>query len=117
MTTHIVHQKNISYNVISIDSLIFGIQGIGWDLSMTRISYKLTKRTTKTEKFEKILEMYNIIIYKTIGYKLTASGNITNLTVNYKFMKPIRILRLPKNKKKGKNSKLKQFTREKFQRH
>ena len=64
---------------------------------MTRISYKLTKRTTKTEKFEKILKMSNIIIYETIGHKLTVSGNITHLIVNYKFLKPIRILRLPKN--------------------
>ena len=69
---------------------------------MTTVSYKLTKRTTKTEKFEKFLKMYNIIIYKTIGYKVTASGNITHLIVNYKFMRPIRILRLPKNKKNQK---------------
>ena len=45
--------------------LIFEIQGIGWDLSMTINSYKLTKRTTKTEKFEKSLKMYNIINFKT----------------------------------------------------
>ena len=33
--------------------LIFQIQGTGWDLSMMRTSYKLKKRTTKTEKIEK----------------------------------------------------------------
>ena len=42
---------------MSVDILIFGIQGIGWDLSMMRISFKLTKRTTKTERFEKSLKM------------------------------------------------------------
>ena len=51
--------------------------------------------------------MYTLIIFKTIGYKLTASGNIIHLIVNYKFMRPVRILLLPKNKT-GKNSKLKQ---------
>ena len=44
--------------------------------------------------------MYNIIIFETIVYKLTALGNITPLIVNYKFMRPIKILRLPKNKQK-----------------
>ena len=32
---------------------------IGRDLSMMKISYKLTKRTTKTEKFEKKNENVN----------------------------------------------------------
>ena len=39
--------------MISVEILIFEIQGFGWDLSMMRINYKLTKRTTKTEKFKK----------------------------------------------------------------
>ena len=81
---------------------------------MTRISYKLTKRTTKTEKFEKFLKMFNIIIYKVIGYKLTASGNITHLIVNYKFMIPIRILRLPKNKKNSKTENSKNLSEKSF---
>ena len=66
--------------------LIFELQGIVWDLSMTRISYKLTKRTTKTEKS---LKTYDIINFKTIPYKLTASGNIIHLIVSYKFMRPV----------------------------
>ena len=78
--------------------LIFEIQGIGRDLSTTRISYKLTKRT-KTEKFEKSLKMYNIITYNTIRYSLTVSGNIIHLMVNYKFTRPVSILQLPKEKK------------------
>ena len=63
---------------------------------MTRIRYKLTKRTTKTEKFEKSLIMYNIVILKSICYKLTAGGKIFLLIGNYKFKRPVTILRLPK---------------------
>ena len=48
----------------------FGIQEIGCALSLMKISYNLTKRTTKTEKLEKCLKMY-IIDFKTKGYKLT----------------------------------------------
>ena len=43
--------------------LFFEIQEIVRDLSMMKKSNKLTKRTTKTEKFEKKIEM-------------SASGNI-----------------------------------------
>ena len=114
MKTQIVHKHNIKYDIISVDMLFFEIQGIGWDHSMTRISYKLTKRT----KTEKSLNIYNIIIFQTIGYKLTVSGNKIHIIVNYNFMRPVRILRLPKNKKnKVKNSKLKKINREKGQRH
>ena len=63
-----------------------------------KISYKLTKRTTKTEKFEKKLKMY-IINFKTIRYKLSASGNIIHSVFNYKFMRPVSNLRLPKEQK------------------
>ena len=38
--------------------LIFEIQEIGRDLSMMKTSYKLTK-TAKTEKFEKIENVYH----------------------------------------------------------
>ena len=38
--------------------LFFEIQETGRDPSMMKIGYKLTKRTTKTEKFEKKLKMY-----------------------------------------------------------
>ena len=48
----------------------FGIQEIGCDLSLMKINYNLTKRTTKTEEFEKCLKIY-IIDFKTKGYKLT----------------------------------------------
>ena len=40
-----------------------------------KLSYILTKRKTKTENLEKYLKMC-IINFKTIRYKLTASGNI-----------------------------------------
>ena len=66
----------MNYDIISVNILVFKIQGIGWYLSMMRINYKLTKRT-KTEEIEKSLKMYNIIHFKTIRYKRSASG-ITN---------------------------------------
>ena len=62
-----------------------------------RISYKLTKKTTKTEKFKKSLKMYNIINFEIIRYKRTASGNINPWKLNYKFLRPVSILRLPKD--------------------
>ena len=76
--------------------LIFEIQGIGWNFSMTRMSYKFTKSTTQTEKFEKILDLYDIINLVTFRHKLTASGNIILSALNYKLMRPVIILRLHK---------------------
>ena len=67
MKTHIVHKQNISYDIISVDMLFFEIQGIGWDLSMMRISYKLT---------------ISIINFQTIGCKLTVSGDKIHIIVN-----------------------------------
>ena len=46
-------KQNINYDIISIDMLIFELERIEWDLSVMRISYKLTKRTIKTKKIEK----------------------------------------------------------------
>ena len=68
---------------------------------MTRTSYKLTKSTTKTEKFEKSLKIYIIINSKTICSKLTGSGNIIHLFGNYIFMSTVSILRLPRERKKA----------------
>ena len=51
------------------------LQEMGWDLSLMKVSYNSTKRTTKTEKFEKNFNMF-IINFQTIRYKLTDSGNI-----------------------------------------
>ena len=45
MKTHIVPEKNISY-MLSMESLLFELKGVGWDLLMMRLSYKLTKRTS-----------------------------------------------------------------------
>ena len=75
--------------------LFLEIEEIGWDLSLMKISYNLTKRTTKTEKLEKYFKMF-IINFVTIRYKLTASGNINLSTLNYKHMRPVINLRLPK---------------------
>ena len=38
--------------------LFLEIQEIGLDLSLMKILYNLTKRTTKTEKLEKYFKMY-----------------------------------------------------------
>ena len=54
--------------------IIFEIRGIRSGLSMMRISYELTKRTTKNEKIEKSLKIYKIIKFTTVGYKLTDSA-------------------------------------------
>ena len=62
--------------------------GTRWDLSMMKISYKLTKRASKTEKFEKYLKMYDIIDFQTIRYKLTAAGSVIYSILNYKLMRP-----------------------------
>ena len=45
MKTHIVPEKNISY-MLSIESLLFELKGVGWDLLMMRLVNKLTKRTS-----------------------------------------------------------------------
>ena len=58
------NKQNFNYDMISVDMLRSEIQWFGWDLSMMRISYKLTKRSTKAEKVQislKILELFNII--------------------------------------------------------
>ena len=70
-----------------------------------KMSYNLTEKTTRTEKFEKYLNMY-IINFKTNCYKLTASGNVIHSILNYKLLRPAGNLRLPKNKNRQ-NSKLK----------
>ena len=81
------------------------IQYIGRDLSMMKISYKLTKRTTKTEKFEKKMKIY-VINIKTILYKLSASGNIIHSIFNYKLTRPVSNLRLPKEQKSRKKQQI-----------
>ena len=93
--------------------LFLEIQEIGWDLSLKKISYNLTKRTTKTEKLENYFKMF-IINFKTIRYKLTASGNINHSILNYKPMRPVINLRLPKDQDQQIQENIK---REKCRRH
>ena len=83
------NKQSISDNIISEDMLLFELHEMGCDLAGMKISYKLTKTTTKTEKFGKSLQMCNIINFKTIRYKMTATGNIIHSMLNYKFMRPI----------------------------
>ena len=45
--------QNINYEIISKDTLIFELQEIGWDLSMMRISYKLTKKEQKLKNLKR----------------------------------------------------------------
>ena len=40
--------------------------------------------------------MYNIINFKTIRYKMTASGKIIQSILNYKHMRPVWATKLPK---------------------
>ena len=88
MKTHIVQQTNhqlehdINGKMVSMD--IIELQRTGWNLSMNRIYYKLTKRT-KTEKYKKSLKTntfknsYITQKLNTICYKLTALSNIYHL--------------------------------------
>ena len=48
-----------------------------------RISCKLTKKTTKTEKFKKSLKLYSIITFETLRYKKIAWGNKIPEIFNY----------------------------------
>ena len=85
-----------------------------------RLSYKLTKRTTKTEKIKKslkILEMYKIINFKTIRSKLTASSDIIHSILINKLIRPISFLLQPKEGKKQKTANSKKIEREKCHSH
>ena len=55
-----------------------------------------------------------IINFKTIHYKLTASGNIIHSILNYKTRRPVSNLRLPKEQKQQIQEKIE---REKCRRH
>ena len=56
------------------------------------------EKKNKTLKFENYLKMFSIINFKTIR-NMTTPGNIVHSTLNFMLMRPVRILRLPKNKK------------------
>ena len=47
-----------------------------------------------------------IINFKTIRYKLTASGNIIHSILNYKPIRPLRYLRLPREQKQQSQEKM-----------
>ena len=55
----------------------------------------------KNCKILKILKLYKIINFKNIRYELTALGNFIQSILNYKLMRPVIILRLPKDQKTG----------------
>ena len=62
---------------------------------MMKISYKLTKKITKTEKFKKTLKMYNIIDFETLITPLNIlvlvavkrRGILSVLRLNYSLQK------------------------------
>ena len=81
--------------------LFFEIQENGRDLSMMKINFNLSKRTTKTETFGKKMKM-NILNFKTIRYKLRALGNTFHSIFNYKLMRRVSNLQRPKELKNRK---------------
>ena len=89
--------------MISVDLLFIEIQEFGSNLSLMKISYNLTKRTTKPEKFAKRLKMY-IMNFKTLRYKLTASGKIIHSIPNYKLMRSVSNFRLLKEQNQAKTA-------------
>ena len=54
----------------------------------------------KTKQKLKKLKKNEMCIIKTIRYKLSALGNIIHSIFNYKLMRPVSNLRLPKEQKK-----------------
>ena len=103
LKTHIVQQIKHQWQIKSLDLLFIVIQEIGSDLSLMKISYILTKRTTKTEKFEKYLKMYTQN-FRTIHYKLAASVKIIHSILNCKLVRPVSNLYLPKEQKQAKTA-------------
>ena len=72
MKRHIVHKQNISYDKMSVDMFFFG-NSRNWKGPLNdKIKLQVDEKSNKTEKFEKSLNIYSIIIFKTIGYKLAA---------------------------------------------
>ena len=68
-------KQNMSYDMTSIEK-VFELPEIGWNLSMMRMNYKLTKRA-KTEKIKNLREN-NTVKFNTIHYELRALSNIIN---------------------------------------
>ena len=69
---------------------------------------ELTKRTTKTKKFEKSIKMCNIKKYKTIRFKLTATDNIIHFNPQLQSYENVSVIFGYVKNKKGKNSKFKE---------
>ena len=99
-------KQNISYDIMSLD--IFEIQGIGWHLTLMRISYKLSKRPTKTE-FEKFCNLFKIINFMTIRYKSTTSGKPFIQYSNKSLQDRSAFYVYMKNKKQAKKRKFKKI--------
>ena len=94
--THIVQQKKLQWQIITVNLLFFIYKKVD-------ATSQLTKKTTKIEKFEENLKMY-IVNSKIIRYKLTAWGKSFHFILNYKLMRPVSILRLAKEQKRESKS-------------
>ena len=56
--------------------MIFDLNGTEWDLSVMRLTYKLSKGTTKRETTEIYLKTINIKPFNTVRSKRSALRNI-----------------------------------------
>ena len=82
-----------------------------------KVSYKLVKRTTKTEKYEKSLILY-IPHSRTILYEVKGLGNIKHAVRIHRLIKSVSSLRLPKEQKKRRKQQIQEKTeREKRRSH
>ena len=74
MKSHIVQQTKHELRHDINEKILFELQEIGWNLSMMRLNYELTKRT-KSEKYKKRLRTNNIVTFNTIRQKLSTLRN------------------------------------------
>ena len=105
MKRHIIHKAKHDLRPDSKERIPFELQEIGWNLSMMRLNYKLTKRT-KTEKYKKCFRTNNTIKFNTTRKKLSELSNIIHSILIWKPERPVSILRLHEELN-DKNSKFK----------
>ena len=110
MKTHIVQQTKhqVGHNISrQVNVGRHQKHGIWCDLSMMRISYKMTN-WSKTEKIEIFWKLDNIINFTTIRYKLTAYGNfIHQYLITSCWWDRSALYQYIKKKRTGKSSKFK----------
>ena len=100
MNTHIVRQKNFSYDITSIDMLILEKTRNWMGPLNDKNELEVDEKKTKTEKFENFWKLYGIIKITSIRSRLTALGNCVRSILDNKLMRPVSVLRLHKEKRK-----------------